>query len=299
MVDLEIEDAIENYFQYLLVERGLSRVSVENYRSDLKMFLGYFPECKKTSDLRSSDIYDFTIKQSEDERSVSTIARRISALYGFYSFLSREGYVDFTFDRVERPKGSRKLPVVVSREEVEDLLDAPDVTTEGGARDKAMLEVMYASGLRVSELCALKLKDVHFSECVIVINRGKGAKGRVVPISPFALEWLNHYVQGARKKNPNKKSPYLFLNHMGEPISRVYFFMQVKKYARLANIRNAEAISPHTLRHCFATHLIEAGAEVRAVQEMLGHAHLSTTQIYTHVSSRRVYEAYAAFASRK
>ncbi|MBO5528820.1 MAG: tyrosine recombinase [Bacilli bacterium] len=298
-MDLPMEDALENYFQYLLVERGLSRTSIEDYRSDLKIFLEMFPDRTSTDKLLSSDIYDFTLKQGEEERSSATISRRISTLYGFFQFLAREGYIASPGDRVERPKSSKRLPVVISREEVEALLDQPNPDKDSSSRDKAMLEVMYASGLRVSELCALKLKDVHFSENVIIVSKGKGAKGRVVPVSPFALEWLSHYIDGARKRNPGKKSPYIFLNREGEPISRQYFFMQVKKYAVEAGIRNADAISPHTLRHCFATHLIEAGAEVRAVQEMLGHAHLSTTQIYTHVSTRRIYEAYAAFASRK
>ena len=298
-MDLPMEDALENYFQYLLVERGLSRTSIEDYRSDLKIFLEKFPDRTSTDKLLSSDIYDFTLKQGEEERSSATISRRISTLYGFFQFLAREGYIASPGDRVERPKSSKRLPVVISREEVEALLDQPNPDKDSSSRDKAMLEVMYASGLRVSELCALKLKDVHFSENVIIVSKGKGAKGRVVPVSPFALEWLSHYIDGARKRNPGKKSPYIFLNREGEPISRQYFFMQVKKYAVEAGIRNADAISPHTLRHCFATHLIEAGAEVRAVQEMLGHAHLSTTQIYTHVSTRRIYEAYAAFASRK
>ena len=299
MTDLPIQDAIDNYFQYLLVERGLSRVSVEDYRSDLKRFLEYFPQKASTADLHSSDIYDFTVKEGEAERAPSTIARRISTLYNFFQFLAREGYVESPGDRVDRPRQAKRLPGVLSPQEVEALLDAPDPSKPSEARDKAMLEVMYASGLRVSELCALKLKDVSFASKTIMVSRGKGAKSRVVPVSPFALEWLSHYVEGARKRNPGKKSPYVFLNRDGEPVSRQYFFLSVKRYAARAGIRNAESISPHTLRHCFATHLLESGAELRAVQEMLGHAHLSTTQIYTHVSSRRIYEAYSAYVTRK
>lgn len=299
MTNLPMEDAVENYFQYLLAERGLSKATVEDYRSDLKVFFTHFPDKTSTDKLLSSDIYDFTIKEGEDERAPSTISRRISTLVSFFGFLAREGYIESPGDHVERPKLSRRLPIVLSREEVEDLLDQPDVKTPNGARDKAMLEVMYASGLRVSELCALKLKDVHFPANTILVSRGKGAKSRVVPVSPFALEWLDFYIKGARRNNPGRKSPYLFLNREGEPISRQSFFMAVKKYAIDAGIRNSSAISPHTLRHCFATHLLESGAELRAVQEMLGHAHLSTTQIYTHVSSRRIYEAYQAYAARK
>ncbi len=297
--ELPIVDAIEDYFQYLLVERGLTKVTVENYKDDLKLFLTYFPNKKTTADLLSSDIYDFTVKEGEKDRAPSTVARRISTLYNFYFFLAREGYIDSPGDHVERPKQAKRLPTVLSVGEVEVLLDQPDVKTEGGARDKAMLEVMYASGLRVSELCSLRLKDVHFPARTIVVVHGKGQKSRIVPVSPFALEWLSRYVEKFRTKNPGKSSPYLFLNQRGDPISRQYFFMSVKRYARLSGLSKADSISPHTLRHCFATHLLESGAELRAVQEMLGHAHLSTTQIYTHVSSRRIYEAYQAYARRK
>ena len=297
--NLPLQDALDDYFQYLLVERGLTKATIEDYGSDLKLFFQFFPELKTTEDLRPSDIYDFAQKEAEAEHAATTIARRVSTLYGFYAFLAREGYIDSNIDRVPRPKTPRRLPMVFSREDIEALLEAPDPSTPSGARDKAMLETMYASGLRVSELCSLKLTDVHRENCVILVSRGKGQKSRMVPISPFALEWLNHYIDGARKQNPGKKSPYLFLNLKGGPITRQYFFMAVKKYAFDAGIENAGALSPHTLRHCFATHLLEAGAELRAVQEMLGHAHLSTTQIYTHVSSRRIYEAYRAHATRK
>lgn len=299
MAKLDIADAIENYFQYLYVERGLTSATVEDYRSDLKMFFQYFPQLQSTEDLRSTDIYDFAQKEAEAEHSPATIARRVSTLYGFYAFLAREGYIESPGDKVPRPKQAKRLPTVLSREDVEALLEMPDVESPSGSRDKAMLEIMYASGLRVSELCALKLRDVHAEAGTIIVSKGKGQKTRIVPVSPFALEWLNHYVEGARKQNPGKKSPYLFLNLRGEPITRQYFFMCVKRYAQEAGIVNAEAISPHTLRHCFATHLLEAGAELRAVQEMLGHANLSTTQIYTHVSTRRIYEAYRAHARRK
>ena len=299
MKDVELEDAIGNYFQYLIAEKGLSKATVDSYSSDLRIFLGDFPDKKTTADLYPSDLYDFATLESEKERSASSIARRLSSVYGLYRFLAREGYIASAGDHVEAPKLPKRLPTVLSESEVEDLLEQPDPETESGARDKAMLETMYACGLRVSELCALKLKDVHVGSNVIVVDKGKGAKGRIVPISPFAMEWLLHYINHWRTRNKGKKSPYVFLNRQGEVISRQYFFLSVKRYAHTAGIERAEEISPHTLRHCFATHLLENGAEIRAVQEMLGHAHLSTTQIYTHVSSRRVFEAYAAFSSRK
>ena len=299
MRDVELEDAIGNYLQYLVAERGLSPATVESYSSDIRLFLSDFPEKKTTGDLYPSDLYDFATLESEKERSPSSIARRLSAVYGLYRFLTREGYIASSGDHVDTPKLPKRLPTVLSESEVEELLEQPDVDTESGARDKAMLETMYACGLRVSELCALKLKDVHVGSNVIVVESGKGAKGRIVPISPFAMEWLLHYINAFRIQNKGKKSPFVFLNRQGEVISRQYFFMSVKRYALSAGIDRAEEISPHTLRHCFATHLLENGAEIRAVQEMLGHTHLSTTQIYTHVSSRRVFEAYQAYSSRK
>ena len=299
MKEMLLEDAIGNYFQYLAAEKGLSLATIESYGSDLRVFLNDFPTKQSTSDLYPSDLYDFAMLESEKERSASSIARRLSAVYGFLRFLRREGIIDAVADRVEAPKLPKRLPTVLSEDEVESLLDQPDTETESGARDKAMLETMYACGLRVSELCALKLRDIHVGRNVIMVGKGKGAKDRIVPISEFALEWLLHYIDHYRCRNKGKKNPYVFLNRQGEAVSRQYFFMSVKRYAREAGIERAEEISPHTLRHCFATHLLENGAEIRAVQEMLGHAHLSTTQIYTHVSSRRVFEAYAAFASRR
>ena len=299
MIDLPLEDAIGNYFQYLLAERGLSQETVENYRTDIRLFLSYFPEKKSTADLLPTDIPDFALKETEAEHAPSTVARRISTLYNLYRFLAREGYCLSPGDHASRPKQIKRLPTVLTHEEVEALLDAPDPTSPSGSRDKAMLETMYASGLRVSELCALTLKDVHLPAKAILVSRGKGGKARMVPISDFALEWLLHYINGARKQNPGSKSAYVFLNRDGNPVSRQYFFMAVRRYAKEAGIDKANEISPHTLRHCFATHLLEGGAEIRAVQEMLGHAHLSTTQIYTHVSSRRIYEAYRAYTRRK
>ncbi len=294
---MEIADAIMDYFTYLTSSKGLSNSTVKDYSDDLNVFLKDFPEKRFTEDLLESDLYDFALKEGEKDRSSSTIARRLSTLFNFYLFLSQRGIIPFAPDHVERPKEERNLPVILSFEEVERLLDAPDVTNESGSRDKAMLETMYATGLRVSELCALTLSQINVENRLITIKKGKGNKQRTVPISPFALEWLQSYIHNFRSKNKGRKKKEVFLNLRGEPISRNYFFMQVKKYAAQAGIDTV--VSPHTLRHCFATHLLENGAELRAVQEMLGHAHLSTTQIYTHVSTRRILEAYDRYSSRK
>ena len=294
---MEIRQALEEYFTYLLASKGLSEKTVNDYKEDLLIFLRDFPERQTTEDLLQTDLSDFAIKEGEKDRSSATIARRLSALYNFFQFLYRRGIIETTPERVERPKEEKSLPVILSFEEVEKLLDAPDTSKESGMRDKAMLETMYATGLRVSELCALPLSSINVENRLIVIRHGKGNKQRTVPISPFALEWLETYIHDFRSKNKGKKRKEVFLNLRGTPISRNYFFMQVKKYAEQSGIE--VSISPHTLRHCFATHLLENGAELRAVQEMLGHAHLSTTQIYTHVSTRRILEAYDRFSSRK
>ena len=294
---MEIRQALEEYFTYLLATKGLSEKTVNDYKEDLLIFLRDFPSRQNTEDLLETDLSDFAIKEGEKDRSSATIARRLSSLYNFYQFLYKRGIIGNAPERVERPKEEKSLPVILSFEEVERLLDAPDTSKESGMRDKAMLETMYATGLRVSELCALPLSSINVENRLIVVRHGKGNKQRTVPISPFALEWLETYIHDFRSKNKGKKRKEVFLNLRGTPISRNYFFMQVKKYAEEAGIE--VSISPHTLRHCFATHLLENGAELRAVQEMLGHAHLSTTQIYTHVSTRRILEAYDRFSSRK
>ena len=208
----------------------------------------------------------------------------------------QEHIIEFQIDNLDKPKGTKKLPVCISVEEVEALLECPDLDKPEGQRDRAMLEVMYSSGLRISELLNLRMRDVNFSRGMINVI-GKGDKERNVPIGDYALEYLYKYIEDGRSKNMNRNSPYLFLNRYGEPVSRVYFFKQVKKYAEKAGI--VEEISPHTLRHCFATHMLENGAELRAVQEMLGHANIATTQIYTNISSKRILSAYDLYSKRK
>jgi integrase/recombinase XerD len=293
---MDINEAIANYFQYLLVEKGVGRQTLADYREDLKIFLASFPTRKDTADLRVSDISDFMILEDEKNRSSSTILRRLSCTRGFFAFLEEENLLSEDLPKYEGPKLAKRLPVVLSLEEVDRLLEAPNMKKDSGIRDRAMLETMYASGLRVSELCALQFTNVNFEGGLITIF-GKGNKQRSVPIGTFALDYLRKYTEGPRTRNKGKASPFIFLNHSGKPISRVYFFKQVKKYAAAAGI--VASISPHTLRHCFATHLLEAGAELRAVQEMLGHANIATTQIYTQVSSKRIMSAYDLYSQRK
>lgn len=292
---MDLNEASELYFQYLRVEKGVSDDTIQNYLYDLRQFFVCLDK-HEVSDLKSDDIQQFIRIQTQNMLSVPTILRRISSIKNFYLFLEKERIISFQIEELDKPKGAKKLPICISVEEVEALLNAPDLSKPEGQRDRAMLEVMYSSGLRISELLSLKLKQINYERGTIRII-GKGSKERIVPIGDYALDYLNNYLEDGRRKNKNRNSEFLFLNRYGDPVSRVYFFKQVKKYAKEANIK--EEISPHTLRHCFATHMLENGAELRAVQEMLGHTNIATTQIYTNISSKRILSAYDLYSKRK
>ena len=286
---MDLEEAKGEYVTYLRSERGLSENTIKNYLDDIALFFRLFPEKKELSDLLATDLEDFAAKEAEAFHSSQTIARRLSSLNSFFRFLEREGYLTGKFPKVDRPKQRRHLPVVLGDEEVEKLLDAPKPNDEFGARDKAMLELMYATGLRVSELLSLKTYDISFTERLVKVEKGKGRKERSVPVSEFALDYLSLYMDNFRVNNLGAKKKEIFLNRYGEPLSRIYFFRQIRKYAAESGI--TKVISPHTLRHSFATHLLENGANLRIVSELLGHANLETTELYTHVSSKRIKSA--------
>ena len=292
---MELNEASELYFQFLRVEKGVSNETILNYAYDLKQFFAVLNK-HSTEDLSMHDISEFVRIQTQNRLAVSTILRRISSTKNFYLFLEKERIVLFQVEELDKPRNSKRLPVCISFEEVEALLEQPDLEKAEGQRDRAMLEVMYSSGLRISELLNLKIRDISFDRGMINVI-GKGNKERNVPIGEYALEYLIKYINDGRAKNMNRNSPFLFLNRYGETLSRIYFFKQVKKYALQAGIKTE--ISPHTLRHCFATHMLENGAELRAVQEMLGHANIATTQIYTNISSQRILSAYDLYSKRK
>ena len=293
---MEIIDAVDLYQQYLLVEKGLSKQTVISYIEDLKQFFAFLPDRKYVEDMVPEDLNEFVRRESAVGHSVSTAMRRLSSIRGFFLFLKKENYYHDDIPEVKTMKKQERLPNCLSIEEVEDLLNAPDIRRPEGLRDRAMLETMYASGLRVSELLALERSRVNFKKAIITIF-GKGAKERKVPLGDFAIEYIQKYCDEVRCKNPGSDSKYLFLNRYGEPLSRQYFFKQIKKYALEAGIHSP--VSPHTLRHSFATHLLENGAQLRAVQEMLGHANIATTQIYTHISTKRILSAYDLYMKRK
>ena len=261
---MEIADAVDRYHQYVLVEKGLSPQTWSSYLEDLQAFFIYFSKKETTDDLSETDLYEFLKYELSVGHSVSTALRRLSSTRGFYLFLKKDGLY------------SGNIP-------------APDLSTPSGLRDKAMLETMYSSGLRVSELLNLEKGQVNLNKGVITVF-GKGAKERKVPIADYAIEYIKQYIKEVRNKSENKGSKYLFLSKKGEPLSRVYFFKQVKKYSELAGI--TINVSPHTLRHSFATHLLNHGAQLRIVQGILGHTNIATTQIYTHVSSEKLKSDY-------
>lgn len=294
---MELSQAIEQYVETLVIEKGLSAQTLANYRHDLILFsLSFSPPKTQVNQLQRYDLKDFITMQAKLGMAGATLHRRLSTVKNFFLYLQREGLFLEPILPVNPPKMMKALPMVIRPEEMEALLSAPETDRLDGLRDQAMMEVMYASGLRVSELIQLKQADLNLQKAVIRVF-GKGQKTRLVPIGEYALTTVRRYLTQRQFVNPQEASPYLFINRYGRPISRQFFFKRIKQYA--VKIGLMVPISPHTLRHSFATHLLEQGASLRAVQEMLGHTHLSTTQIYTHVSEKRILSAFDLYSKRK
>ena len=286
-------DATEQFIIHCLAEKGLQKQTIINYNDDLKSFYKFLNEDNfQVENLNLEHIKNYIIFLTNEGKSILTILRHVSTLKSFYLFLINEKKIKCNIDQLDLPKKPQHLPTVLSFEEVESLLEQPDMFKPSGIRDRAMLEVMYATGLRVSELLTIEKKNLSIEKKQIRIF-GKGAKERYVPISSFALEYLIKYINEVRNESPYRNSKYIFINKEGKPLSRQAFWQIIKNYALKAGI--IENVTPHTLRHCFATHLLENGADLRSVQEMLGHSDISTTQIYTHVSSKRIRSAYDMF----
>jgi integrase/recombinase XerD len=277
---------IEEFLDHLTVERGLSRNTIAAYRADLEGHAGFLLREKVDAweQVTESHIIRFLSALRRRNCAPATLLRRLSSLRAFYRFLILRGYLEHDpCNTLEKLRSPRKLPATLTFEEVAALLSQPEKDTPRGLRDKAMLELLYASGLRVSELVNLKRGEVNF-ELGLVRCVGKGSKQRMVPVGQVALNALQQYLTTREDDNPA-----LFLSRRG-PMTRITFWKNLQRYARRAGITGP--ISPHTLRHSFATHLLEGGADLRAIQEMLGHASIATTQIYTHVSSDLLREAF-------
>ncbi|MGC4376430.1 site-specific tyrosine recombinase XerD [Fictibacillus sp. Mic-4] len=295
-----MRDHVSDFIHYLIVERGLSTNTVESYKRDLTHYIEFLQKVDQISrinDVQRGNIMGFLIHLKDNGKASATIARHIASIRAFHQFLLREKAAESDPSvHIETPKTERRLPKVLSTKEVEALLDTPERNDAFGIRDKAMLELLYATGIRVSELVNLNLTDVHLS-MGFVRCLGKGNKERIIPLGRMANEAVELYLNKGRPVLARGKQPEaLFLNHHGNRLSRQGFWKILKQLAQKANIN--KELTPHTLRHSFATHLLENGADLRAVQEMLGHADISTTQIYTHVSKTRLREIYASFHPR-
>jgi len=280
---------VDTFITYLVVEKGLSLNTVESYSRDLRKFADFAENLEILDPGRVDSILviSFLLHLKDNGLSSRSTARTLSALRTFFRYLTREQIIsaDPTVN-IESPKMRPHLPSVLSIGEVDALLGKPDVETGRGLRDRAMLEVLYATGVRVSELVSLKLGNINL-DVGYLLAFGKGAKERVVPLGETAQEYLKTYLLASRPVLlRGRTSAHLFLNGRGERLSRQAFWKIVKRYALQAGIR--KKLSPHTLRHSFATHLLERGADLRSVQMMLGHADISTTQIYTHVTQERL-----------
>ncbi|MEK4301253.1 site-specific tyrosine recombinase XerD [Oceanobacillus sp. FSL W8-0428] len=291
--------ALEDFYHFLRVERGLSDNTITSYQRDLTAYekqltkIGY----NEWNDISRNDIMCFLYELKDSGKSTATISRHISSIRSFHQFLIRESIADTDPSlHIETPKKERKLPDTLSQEEVEKLLSI-ETTTPLSLRNKAMLELLYATGLRVSEMIGLKMEDLHLS-MGFVQCMGKGSKERIVPLGDTAKKVLEEYMQTARKEllKKNKQENALFVNQHGRPLSRQGFWKILKGLAMEAEVH--KTITPHTLRHSFATHLLENGADLRIVQEMLGHADISTTQIYTHVTKARLKDIYQTYHPR-
>lgn len=289
---LRLDEAVDLYLTYIKVERHLSRNSVAAYAQDLSRFTAFCAKqgVEALDEVSGSTVLEYAIGLSKAGLAMRTQARHVVALRGLFKHLCGAGLAQTNpTESVELPRLGRRLPEVLTLDEVERLIGAPDSERPLGIRDRAMLELLYATGLRVSELCNLPLSAVDRNRGVLIAT-GKGRKQRLVPIGQVALERVEDYLAQVRPQLDRRRSEALFLTRRGGPLTRQGFWKLLRNYAYQAGID--KRISPHKLRHSFATHLLERGADLRAVQAMLGHADISTTQIYTHVSKAHVFETY-------
>ncbi|MDT2708153.1 site-specific tyrosine recombinase XerD [Enterococcus gallinarum] len=289
-----MKEQIIDYLHYLTIERGLSQNTRKSYERDLEQYLTFLTE-QHIKDWQAVDrvlILSFLQQLQQSGKSSATIIRMVSSLRRFHQFLRQERFTDHDpMQHIDSPKKQQKLPDTLTLSEVERLIETPDTKEVLGIRDRAILEVMYATGLRVSELIGLQLKDLHLSMGLLQTT-GKGDKERIVPLGDLAIQWIETYLEEARpfltRKHPEES--HLFVNNHGKQLSRQGIWKNLKALVRKAGI--TKNVTPHTLRHSFATHLLENGADLRTVQELLGHADISTTQIYTHITKKRMTEVY-------
>jgi integrase/recombinase XerD len=285
-----MKELIDEFISYLSVERGLAENTLLAYRKDLTKYVEFLKKKGKAKINQTSkkDVTDFMMELKDKGLSSNTVSRNLAAIKSFYKFLTLERYIERNITSIlESPKLWKKLPDVLSLEEVEKLLEKPNLKNWLGIRDKASLELMYATGMRVSEIINLTIDDLNL-DVGFIKCKGKGQKERIIPLGEKASGAIKRYLKKVRPKVLKKKQPseYLFLTRLGKKMSRQTFWKMIKKYLKKTRIK--KDVSPHTLRHSFATHLLEGGADLRIVQEMLGHANISTTEAYTHINKERL-----------
>ncbi len=284
---MELGQAIGEYLTFLQVERGLSPRTLEAYGRDLRQLAAYLAASGRggVGDVTRETVFGFEARLHREGVGARSVARKVSAIRTFLAFARREGYLEGAAPDIEAPKVPRRLPKLLSREDVEALLGAPNVGTPEGLRDRALLELLYASGLRVSEVAGLRCEAVDL-EARLVRPLGKGSKERLVPFHTRAEEWLRRYLQVSRPLLAGgEKRGEFFLAPGARPLSRQVIWARVRGYAQRAGL---PPVHPHVLRQSFATHLLQGGADLRAIQEMLGHASITTTEVYTAVDDRHL-----------
>jgi integrase/recombinase XerD len=293
------EQRLDQFLHYLVVEKGLSRNTLEAYSHGLNRFFDYLKRKGIRDPLQTGkfDVRAFLLTLRSAGLSAKTIVRNLVAIRTFFRFLVQEGMLQVNpVEELESPKVAKNLPEILTMKEAERLVEQPNLQTPLGIRDRAMLEVLYATGMRVSELTRLPIHQVNL-EAGYVLLYGKGSKERIVPLGAEAMKWVTRYLTEVRQKLVKAKgSGYLFLTRSGKEMSRQMFWKNLKAYALRAGLR--KKISPHLLRHSFASHLLEGGADLRSVQMMLGHSDISTTQMYTHVTGERLKKIHQRYHPR-
>lgn len=290
-----MKDQVQSFIEYLTNERALSSSTLESYGRDLQGLLNYLEEqsVANVRDIQRHHLSHYLLRLKESGRKVSTVSRHIASIRAFFHYLAVNGYIQLNpAIYIESPKQEKKEPSVLSVENAGLMLETPQPVNAAGKRDKAMLELLYATGIRVSELISLNVDSVN-AQLNVIRCVGSGMKERIIPFGRMAAAALVDYLQAGRSEllRHNEEEPALFLNQLGTRMTRQGFWKMVKKYAKEAGI--SEEITPHTLRHSFAAHLLENGADLRAVQELLGHADISTTQRYTRLSKVRMKDVYS------
>ena len=287
-------DLVREFLSYIQVEKGLSANTLQSYARDLAKLQSWAQKNgKQVEKLERKDLREWIARMSREGLAPSSVSRAVSAARGFFRFLMLDGHIKrHPAEDLHTPQQSARLPQFLSEEEMERLLLAPDIKTDTGVRDRAMLEILYAAGLRVSEMCGLRTSDIDINAALLTCF-GKGSKQRRIPIGKSAVHWLQRYLS-VRKQLGSEAKPELFL-HKGRRMTRQTAWGLIKTYAARAGVPD---ISPHTLRHSFGTHLMQHGADSRSVQALLGHSDISTTEIYTHITDLHMRKAYDRFHPR-